>query len=247
MNELKILKGDPIEVVDELFVYPLTLSEIADVGENVYNTYLSTIMTDKKILENLTENDISKEELNELYQYSDLEFIMYLFTQNPTLLYSFLNALKFFLKSEVVIKRNVGLVITNNKICCILTNSIFEEIKKVIIRQNFLKNEESTTFKPANDKARALLERLKKAKEKIQQQNKEEGLSLKEIISIVANYSNDVNIIRVWDLTINQLYESYLRLIVWDEYHNKFTLLPHSSDPQSLDIKHWAADINKLK
>lgn len=246
MNELKILKGDPIEVVECLSVYPLTLAEISDIGDKEYDIHLTAIATNKEILSQLElDKDIPRNELNELYTYSDLEFIFYLSVHNPSILDSFMAALRIFLKSKVEFSKR-GILIENDLICVFLDSDLFSKIKSIIFKQNFLKDSEHTSFKPANSKAKELMERLKKAKEKIQKQNDKEGLSLKDIISIVATYSNDINIKTVWDLTVSQLYESYLRLIIWDDYQNKQRLLPHTSDPQSLDIKHWATDINKL-
>lgn len=245
MNELKLLKGSPMQVSDGIFVYPITIGEISDIGEETYNSYISAIATDKSLLNNVSPEDgISKEELNELYEYSDLEFILFVCQSNPLLSYTFFQSLSLFLKSKVKISPK-GIVIENETVCMYLNSELFDEIKSIIFKQNFLKDNDKSQFKPANSKAKALMEKLKKAKEKIQKQNSDEGLSLKDITSIVATYSNDINIMSVWDLTVFQLYEAYLRLILWDEYHNKFILLPHSSDPQSLDLKHWATDLNK--
>lgn len=246
MNELKLIKGDPIDLSNGFKVHPLTLGEIADIGEDVYNSYLSVIMTNKSILNNLSENDITKEELNELYKLTDLEFILYLAVHNHTILLTLINSLETFLKCGVEIGRDIGIVLKSEDKECFLENELFNEIKAIIIKQNFLKDNESSAFKPANAKAKALLEKMMKAKEKIQKQNNEEGLSLKDIISIVAAYSNDINIISVWKLTVYQLYESYLRLTLWDDYHNKFLLLPHTADSKSLDLTHWATNINKI-
>jgi hypothetical protein len=246
MNDLKLLKGDPIPIRAGLYLYPLYLSDIADIGENNYNYYLHIFRIDKSLLGQLN-GEISHSELDEIYKYSELEFVLYLCGQDSSLLYFFMESLRVFLKSEIKIEKDVGIIIENEEVSITLDNDLFLEIKKIISKQNYLKVSEEPNFKPANDKAKELIDKMKKAKEKIQKQNKEEGLSLKDIISIVSTYSNDLNIMSVWKLTVYQLYESYLRLVLWDEYHNKFILLPHTSDSQSLDLKHWATDINKIK
>ncbi|UQX56081.1 hypothetical protein M5V91_10875 [Cytobacillus pseudoceanisediminis] len=164
--------------------------------------------------------------------------------QDPTIMVSFTESLSTFLKSEVFIYEE-DVVIKNDQGSFILNSVLFEEVKAVIFRQNFLKDSKSSSFKPANSKAKQLMDKLQKVKAKIQKQNNEEQLGLKDIISIVSAYSTDINILTVWNLTVCQLYETYTRLIIWDEYHNKFTLLPHTSDTSSLDLKHWATNINK--
>jgi hypothetical protein len=246
MNELKLLKGDPIEIRKGLSIYPLTLSEISVIGEDVYNLYIRSFLLNKSLLEQLR-GSVSPLEIKEVYNYNDLDFTLYMCSKDNYILYFFFEALKVFLKSEVSPIEGVGIFIKNENMQTIIDNELFLEIKRVIHKQNFLKDNDVSDFRPANSKAKELMEKLKKAKEKIQKQNNDDGLSLKDIISIVSTYSNDLNMISVWNLTVYQLYEAYLRLVLWDDYHNKFTLLPHTTDDKSLDIKHWAVDINKIK
>ncbi|MEH7346010.1 hypothetical protein V7122_19390 [Bacillus sp. JJ1532] len=239
MNELSFLKGDPIEIANGLKVYPATLAEIAEVGELTYNSFISVI--------SITKDTLNFNNKDELHFNSDLEFILYLIRNYYEVFELFTKALNLFLRSEIEYREDLGIIVQSGENQFILDDFLFSQIKEIVRKQNFLKDSENSDFKPANSKAMALLEKFNKAKEKIQKQNTEEGLSLKDIISIVATYSNDINIKTVWDLTVSQLYESYLRLIIWDDYQNKQRLLPHISDPQSLDLKHWATDINKIK
>jgi hypothetical protein len=246
MNELKLLKGDPIEVVQGLFVYPLKLKEIAEIGEEIYNSFVKVFVINKSLINEPNFIPLSDYEKKECYKYNDLDFILFLCKKDINLSYLFINSLSLFLQSEISVASDTGVVIKNDNIHITLTDEIYKEIKKIICNQNFIHNVEESSFNPANEKAKALLDKMKKAKERIQKQNKNEGLSLKTIISLVATYSNDINIFSIWDLTVNQLYESYLRIALWDDYHNKHILIPHASDIESLDMKHWAIDINKL-
>jgi hypothetical protein len=247
MNELKLLKGDPIQVHEGIYVYPLTLAEIAEIGEEIYNSFVKIFLINKSILNGEFAAEIPVYEKNQIYKYDDLEFALYLCNKDRMISYFFIEGLQLFLKSKVSVASDIGVVIENEDTKITLTNELYKEIKKIVCKQNFINNAEEATFNPANEKAKALLEKMKKAKEKIQKQNKEEGLSLKTIISLVATYANDLNILSVWNLTVNQLYEAYLRLALWDDYHNKYVLIPHSSDIDSLDMKHWAIDINNIK
>ncbi|MGD6896087.1 hypothetical protein [Bacillus infantis] len=247
MNELKLLKGDPQELNNGLKIYPLTLGEIADLGEQKYNQYISTVAINKDVLGKVISSaSLTKEEIEEINKSTCLDCILFLGMQDPTILSTFFEALSIFLKSDIDVSEGI-LVIQNDQGSYILDAELFEEIKTVIFKQNFLKDSNVSSFKPANSKAQQLMEKLQKVKEKIQKQNKEEHLDLKDIISIVSAYSTDINIMTVWDLTVCQLFEAYTRLIIWDEYHTKYTLLPHTSDSSSLDLKHWATNINNTK
>lgn len=244
MSELKLLKGSHIQIMEGLNIYPLTIGEITDdIGEEIYNSFLSIItLTRSKV--DVDSGAVTREELNSVN--NDLELIFLLSTKDPQILAIFILALKTFLKSDIDIVKDVGIVIKNDNGTFSLEYDLFKQIKSVIMKQNYLKEEKEIEYKPVNSKAEELMEKLKKEKAKIQKQNTDNGLSLSGIVSIVATYSNDVNIFTVWNLTIYQLYEIYLRIVVWDNYHTNFLLIPHVSDSTSLDLKHWGIDINKL-
>jgi len=248
MNELKLLKGDPIEVIEGLNVYPLILSDIVELGEDIYNSLISSIMMNNSILSKIENNTIPKNEIDKMYKLNELEFITCISIYYPYIFQSFMSALRLFLRSNIEIIENVGLIILNDNGSFLLDNDLFIKIKEIIAKQNFIKYKEETSYKPANSKAKALLEKMNKIKENIKNQNKEEGLSLRTVISIVSNYSNDINIKSVWDLTVLQLYESYIRILIWDDYHNQYMLLPHMDENSKREVsnKHWAKDINKI-
>lgn len=249
MNELKLLKGEPVEIVNGLYSYPLLLSEIVDIGEGTYNSYVSSITLNKtSILNKLEDNIIPQKELEEIHSLNDLEFLIYISFYSPELFQNFIDALKIFLKSDVEVLKDTGIVISNDKEQFLLDNELFLKIREVVAKQNYVQYKEENRYKPANVKAKALLEKMNKIKAKIKNKNKEEGLSLKTIISIVSTYSNDVNIMSVWNLTVYQLYECYIRIIVWDTYHNQYMLLPHINDESKQEVfeNHWAKDINKI-
>jgi uncharacterized protein (UPF0147 family) len=244
ISECKLLKGSHIDI-GICKVYPLTLDEIVDeIGEIQYNQLLSVLMLDKSTLNpKVAITPQEKEDFKKLTSYNVLAIHSY---HDDTMREMITSAFSIFLKENVSYHKDgyfyIGDKINSRKI----SSEGFELIKKILIKQNYLENsQKDTSYKPANDRAKQLLEKIKAAKEKLQKQNKEEGLHLSDVISIVSTYSNDINILSVWNLTIYQLYESYLRIIMWDEYHNNLLLLPHVSDNNSVNMKHWASKLNK--
>ncbi|MEC1155635.1 hypothetical protein [Cytobacillus horneckiae] len=249
MNKSKLLKGSPISV-QEILVYPLTLSEIVDeIGENEYNSLLAILNMNKETLvSSFNDGVFTPEEFNEINELSSLNLLIMLSSLDSNFQTTFINAIKVFLKVDNVEITQQGIVINVNKISKLIDSSIFDDIKFTIMNQNYLGDTKKDEFKPANPKAQMLLNKLNKAKEKIQKKNNEKGLELSDVISIVATYSNAINLINIWKLTVYQLYENYLRILVWDEYHNDITLLPHMEEQGKKAVyeKHWAKDIKKL-
>jgi hypothetical protein len=246
MSKLKLLKGDPIDL-GICKVHPLLLEEVSNIGEEVYNQHLNILFIDKMSLKELVKDVTDEESLNEFNRITPYEALVIHALRDDSICSLICDSLSLFLKEKVGFHPIEGcFFIGEFDKGRIIDSHIFEDIKTIIRKQNYLedKNEKETEFKPANDKAKELLEKRNKMKEKLRKQNNEDGLNLCDIISIVSTYSQDLNILSVWNLTVYQLYESYLRLIMWDSYHTNFMLIPHVSDSKSLELKHWASKIN---
>lgn len=236
ISEMELLKGKPIDL-GVCKVYPLTLNEIVDMTEEKYNQALSLITFNKNRLQ------INDEELNKLTDYEIL--LAYCYHQSD-FRELFFESVETFLKEPIHLHELGFFYLGDLEEQRIIDENVLKQIQEVIRKQNFLSTEK-TEFKPANDKAAELIEKIKKVKEKLAKQNRDNELNLSDIVSIVACYSDGINMFNVWDLTIYQLYITYMRLIMWDEYHTKYILLPHVTDSTSLDLKHWATKINLNK
>jgi len=227
---LKLLAGQPIDIGIGK-IHPLTLREIMNIGEITYNQYLSILLFNKTLLQQ-----------EELKQLSDFEvFSVYCFYNESFRNLSF-KALELFFKETPLITKE-GVVFFDKQ--RVFNESAFNQMRLVLKKQNYLKDESEKEFKPANDKARELQEKLKQIKSKIKEQNKNDGLNLSDIISIVSAYLPNVNIFNVWDLTVYQLYELYIRLIMKDKYESEFAIYLQGEDPKKLDLKHWASKIEQ--
>jgi hypothetical protein len=246
MSELSYLRGSPILALDDIYVYPTTLSEIEQIGFESYNSFINILCVNKETL--LKSYQLTHQEMSEYLKADYFELLMSFIEHMVDLKSIIINSLSLFLREEIYFDSEEKLLFINrNDEKLYIVEELLNKIKSVILKQNYMENtkDDPQKFNPENDKARELIEKMKQVKNKLKKQNNEEGLNLSDIISIVATYSNDINILTVWNLTIYQLYESYLRLVMWDEYHNNFLLLPHVSDNKSLNLKHWATKIDK--
>lgn len=243
ISDLQLQKGSPIDV-GLCKVYPLTLGEITDfVGENKYNQLLSSLLIDKSSL-NL--DDVSKEEKEIFDKLTTYEIIILHSFRDEEMRKVFIKSFSLFLREEIHYHQEGFFYIgelTDNRI---ITKENFEQIKQILKKQNYLQDAEDD-FKPANEKTIELYEKMKKIKEKLKKKNPDDGLKLSDIVSIVATYSNDISILTVWNLTIYQLYESYLRLIMWDNYHTSYMHLPHMDEEDRKSMIHWASKLKQNK
>lgn len=241
--DLKLLAGEGIKIEGLGITYPLSLKEIMTVGNLAYNYYVFTLLVEKPT----TDTKLTVFELFLAYCYHNEELL-------PPLNLSFremaIRALSLIFKEPVFYHPQgffyLGELIQKDGIFFgrILTENQFDLIRKIIRKQNYFKEEKNEDIKYANEKARQIQEKINAMKEKIRQQNKDEGLKLNDIISIVASYSPNINMFNVWDLTIFQLYELYIRLMMKDTYESQFAMLLQGADPKELKLEHWARKTN---
>lgn len=242
ISELELLAGKPKDI-GLCKVYPLTLGEIVDIGEEIYNQYLSTSMFDKDSLDLGT---TTQDELDQINKTSNYEILLSFCFHDESLRNNFMKAYCTFLREEINYHQNGFFYLGDLKDGRIIQPNDFENIKIILQQQNYLQ-EKKKEFISANDKTAAIKEKMRKAKERIQKLKKDDQIGLSDIVSIVSSYSNDINILNVWKLTIYQLYMYYMRIILWDEYHCNFSLLPHVEDKKSLNLeKHWSTKLNNL-
>lgn len=237
---MRLMAGYPIEV-GHVQIKPLTLREILDMGERKYHSIITLLLIDKSSVK--TEEDLS--------EFSNYDILFWMSLQDEQIHELALESFNCVLNEETFMDENGFYVLRNGEPAHIEPKQ-FDEIQNIIKLQNYLTGDEKEEvgYKPVNDKAREYAERLAKLREKIQGENSEDnGLYLSDLISIVATYSNDINLLNVWDLTIYQLYEIYIRLIVWDNYHSTYLHLPHLDEKHTKQLKHWArpVDINTLR
>jgi len=231
IDELRILHGLPIDL-GVLQVHPLTCHEICMMGQPQYNQYLSLLLfTDSTIqLQGMT---MGEYETALLYSHADAEFRR-----------TYAKALSTFIKEPLVYDEDGFYYVGDMSEGRVITKPVLEKLIAIVKKQNLLKDAEAErAYKPVNDRARQLMDQIRSIKAKIHRHNKEQGLDLSDIISIVSSYAGNLNILSVWNLTVYQLYMTYIRLIMKDNYEANLYLLPHQAKPQSVELQHWNTKI----
>lgn len=232
---MRLLSGMPINV-GNFSVRPLTLREILDIGEDVYSELLSAVMADKTSLK--SDVDLDESVTNYMIVYT-------LALQDEVYRRLVLNSLALFLSEEIFMD-SYGFYSLRDQESVYMTSDEFMKIQEIIKIQNYLgESEEDSGYKPANDKAKEYAEKLAKLRgEMVEDNNKEEGLRLGDLVSIVSVYSYDINILSVWSLTIYQLHECYIRLIVRDDYDKHYMHLPYVEDEDRDKVEHWSRPVS---
>jgi hypothetical protein len=230
--KMKLLAGLPIGVSNIGGISPKTLREISVEGYTEFMRHLGILTLDAEksdIFKSIKDIDLSK--------YTILEIA---FGFGGELFEMLHKAVEFFCGIEVISDFNaIGFNVGNTGL---LTKDNYKEFVSVIKLQCCLNGEDELEeeFKPANDKAREIIEKLKKTREMLKEAkaSDESRMDISDIISAVSAKSNAINKFNVWDLTLYQLYDEYNRLRMIDEYYTSIKAL--MAGAEKVELVHWS-------
>lgn len=212
-HRLECFLGKPLKVRN-INIYSPTIDEISEVGEVVYNIYISLATFNKEV--------VLKYLLNipeEKYQEFENEDSYDLLTSIPSVVYETEKALSFFTRKDVVFNVNTysynidGQILINRDNYC-ESSQIIQKLNGVIEEEKELK------IKFKSESAKKMYEELMKLKKK-NTKSDSESLSLKDMLSVLCNAEgNGINIFNVGKLTVYQVYEHFERLGI-KEHHKR--------------------------
>lgn len=239
VDELQLLYGFPIEIGD-IAVEPLTMKDIMKLKEPTYWKYVNM----------LTLNKDSFEVVDEEITIFDLVFTFCL--KEDDFRDIFLKSLSCFLREEIKLHANNDnyfFYIENEEKCSFITRYNYEDIIEVIKLQNCLvkKEDDSDKDNPADEKARQILERQKRAREllaKAKKSNDEgEPLTLSDLVSILASNGNGITPFNVWDLHFYMFNNQFNRMRMLEEYDVSIRSLLAGAKSEEVNLKHWMSKI----
>lgn len=248
VDKLSLISGCDINIKEYgVKIYQPNIKEIALIGEENFFLYLNLFAIEednfkKMLIKLLKENN--KQEVEQLVNnFTTWDIFMFLLNSDK----QFSNNCQFFLDWIIINKKvqiEKGDILLIDEESTIQVDDTLFIILKDIIHQIFLFNKffSISLYEPVNEKARAIAEKMRKAKEKINKNNKlEEGSqslfsNVISILSIGSSYSlNDLN-----NLTIYQLYNQFERYILYIQYNQSVQAALAGA---KVDIVDWFKEI----
>jgi len=196
---LKCLAGLSIMINEYISIRPKILKEIIQTGYDNYNKLVGIIL--------VNENEIN----TTVYQY-----LKTICLENEANCDFVLASLQYLFEINMAVSEMGFAYIDEKEEFIVISEDIFNEAVKIIKIQNCVQVKTEEEYNPANERARLLIEKIKKNRENAPKVK--DNTSLQSIISGVA-WKSYVGI-SVWDLTIYQLYDAYNRLQLIDNYNN---------------------------
>ena len=251
-EKLKLISGLPIPI-GNMEIKPYTIKEIVEIG---YTDFMSTmgmlfLDTDYFLKELRGEKSFM-----ELYEKKHMlkPFDFYMMLAHDSFQEAIISALHLSLRvdrEDIHFDHENGVIfITSNEdVKLIIDRDVFARIVDILKYQNGLRNfskDELDDFNTADEKAKALIEKMKANRAKVEEIKSEdedsEDIDLFDIISSVTTRSNSINKLNILDLTLFQVYDELKRLQKIDEYEN---YIKASMAGAKLDgeIPHWSNKI----
>lgn len=232
--DLQLLSKDPIFAAG-VPVYPVSLREIAKVGYQYYSRMIGFLC-------------ITKEKIQDSFgEEYDIDPIMFLLSasQNEEFKDDLIAIFK-------LVCRCIPEFDVENKCIHIGESSIDEDTLRsfrdiVRARNGLNETSEEEDENPANERARQLLELRRKLRKKvkdrkIEQKGEEGGLSMADLVSILAAGLH-LTTFEVMEYDLYQFNDQFHRLKIFDDYQVSIQSLLHGAKKEDVNLKHWLSKI----
>ncbi|WP_211749692.1 hypothetical protein [Paenibacillus sp. Marseille-Q4541] len=229
-NEPYIYKSIPIK--------PKTIKEIIRDGYQNFLYNLNLVAIDKEqVFPDGNSFDTALKKLS----FAELLYA----TENFDFLNSYLDAIQYFLSTEISVEPDKVILINENK----YTLEDIASLVVIIKIQNCMSNKSGKDeFNPKNDRVRKLKEQQQRYKDKIAklktESQKEDNLSFRDYLSSLAVVGNGMNVNEVLKLNYYQFHDQLIRLQKYQSYKENMDALFHQMlDTNKTKITHWMTKI----
>lgn len=214
LSYFELLSPDPIQIQRVGGILSPTLRSISKIGINTYQYYLTILLMDLKTYFTMIQQEeqfelLSDEEKSQMNVFE----LLTMDSKSAELLKSVLN---FFIAENVLWseQNNAFLIYEGENVIGAITKEIYPQICDLICQRNCIKsNQEEDLSKVKSKKALEIMKKLQKGRaEKAKATKTDKNMELGNIISAVANKSQSLNIINIWELTVYQVWDCFSRL-----------------------------------
>lgn len=216
MNDLMLMAGVDIPFPEaQVSIHQPSIKEIGLIGEESFYSGCGTL--------NFSKNSLSLEDRIALKDYTDFEILMSMINnksfntqQNRIDMMMILTLI--FPEYQIHFKQNEIDLIKEGE-SHLINSGNFEEFKKILTAMFCLKGKgNETEYNPSGDKAREIIEKLNKRKQKLAEQNGDQKVSvLNRFASILAvGQKQDLN--EILDYTVYQLFDQFDRFTLKEQF-----------------------------
>lgn len=216
MNDLMLFTGVDIPFPGaQISIHQPSIKEIGLVGEESFYSGCGVL--------NFSKNSLSSEDRIALKDYTDFEILMSMvnsrdFNTQQSRIDMLMILTLLFPDYQIKLSQN-EIVLLKEDESHLINSENFEEFKKILIAMFCLKGKgNETEYNPSGDKAREIIEKLNKRKQKLAEQNGDQKVSvLNRFASILAiGQKQDLN--EILDYTVYQLFDQFDRFALKEQF-----------------------------
>ena len=216
VNDLMLFSGIDIPFPQaQISIHQPTIKEISLIGEESFYSGCGAL--------NFSKNSLSSEDRIALKDFTDFEILMAKinnksFNTQQTRIDILMILTLLFPDYQIKISQQEISLIKEDE-SHLINSGNFEEFKKILTAMFCLKGKGSETeYNPSGDKAREIIEKLNKRKQKIAEQNGDQKVSvLNRFASILAiGQKQDLN--EILDYTVYQLFDQFDRFTLKEQF-----------------------------
>ncbi len=216
MNDLMLMAGVDIPFPEaQVSIHQPSIKEIGLIGEESFYSGCGTL--------NFSKNSLSLEDRIALKDYTDFEILMSMmnnksFNTQQNRIDMIMVLTLIFPEYQIHFTQNEIALIKEDE-SHLLNSENFEEFKKILTAMFCLKGKgNETEYNPSGDKAREIIEKLNKRKQKLAEQNGDQKVSvLNRFASILAiGQKQDLN--EILDYTVYQLFDQFDRFVLKEQF-----------------------------
>jgi len=273
LDYFTLLSYEPVHLQNVGSVKSPLLKDLAGISLPVYHFYLSILMMDIKTYYQALDHEktsyfqnLSKQEIAGIIQIraeyealSDLEKSNLVFYDimifDPKMRGYVLSSLNFFLSDDIEYIESERQFATYNSVVDknnkhptgYIHRGVYHELADVILQRvnAARKNTGSENQKVKNKKAASLLAKIQKGREQ-QKQKADAKLELGNIISALSSHHKTINMTNIWDLTVYQLWDQFIRQRFDDAYLLQSTCIAFNGDKDGkFDSEQWFSLIHE--
>lgn len=247
LNYFQLLSSAPIYIQGIGGIVSPKLKDISAIGYNTYQQHLNFLLMDlKTFLTTIGRPDdyecLTEEQKINLQLYDVLAKDV----DSAVVLQS---ALDFFIVENVefLAEHKAFMVKRDEDVIGCITRENFKDVVDIICQRINIKTKDlEDASKVKNKKALSIMQKLKKGREDMAKQAKvDKNMELGNIISAVANKSQSLNIINIWDLTVFQLWDCFNRLTNNNIYDiNAASVSAWGDKDNKFDFNGWFKQLN---
>lgn len=248
--ELNFLEGSPIEIEPNLYIHKVSFSDInkRKIGYLTYNRIINMICFDKNdVSKFINDNNIDVYTFLVLYAYQSIlekKENKTSETNQTFFIDELISVLQAIFNDTVYLDENYGIFFVGHKGLSLNKNN-FYTFQSIIKKRNCLENIDEEIDNPANEMAKQILDKRKKAREKLakaKSDDEDNHLTIADLISIYAQ-AEQMKLEDVFQYDIYQLNNQMNRLKIFNDYEINIQALLAGAKSEDINLQHWLSKI----